>query len=459
MNKRTSMQTNPRRGVWLLSILAILTTLLAACGSPSTQTPAASEAGDSAAQPAAAGKPVTLKWFLRWDKARLDSVAQPVVEAFQKEHPNITIQIENIGSGAEYWTKLQTMVASGGAPDVVYPATHNLYALASKGALLNLDPLIERDGLDTSVYEQEILDLYRYDGNLYGLPVDTASLVVFYNKKMFDEAGVAYPEAGWTWEQFREAAIQLTQDSDGDGRIDQYGVDTFTEYWPVVVWTMAGHGLFDDIRTPSAFQLNDPKAVEAVQWLADLSAGDQKVMPTVDERGDISDLFVAGKSAMKIIGHWRVPQYMENISDFEWDVAPLPMGEQAANRADGSAFAVSAQTQHPEEAWEFVKFLAGPGSYGVGLLLDLQQMTPVLAEFRQSDAFLKPEKLPGVHKQAFLAGTENLYPMYDPIHPVYDELNAIILQELAEVWNGNTTAQEAIDRMTPQVEAVLQTVE
>ncbi len=404
------------------------------------------------------GEQVTLRWYMRWDKARLENVAQPVIEAFEKENPNINVEIENVGSGSEYWTKLQTMIAGGTAPDIVYPATHNGYALASKGALLSLDSFLERDKIDVSKFDPAIIDLYRYDGKLYGLPIDKAALVVFYNKKLFDEAKVAYPKDDWTWDDFLEAAKATTKDTNGDGRNDIFGVDTFTQYWPVMVWTRTGHNIFDDPKKPTKFLLDDPEATAGLQWLADLS-NKEHVMPSAAERADISDMFLAGKSAMQIVGHWRVPQYMANVKDFEWDIAALPRGKIAANRSDGSSFAITANSKHPEEAWQFVRFLAGPGSTGVERLLELQQMTPALKEFQQSDVFLKPEALPNVNKAAFLAGSDNLFTMYDPIHPAYDEISAIETQELNELWNGNATAQQAVERMKPQIEAALKKIQ
>jgi multiple sugar transport system substrate-binding protein len=274
---------------------------------------------------------------------------------------------------------------------------------------------------------------------------------------MFDKAGVPYPKEGWTWDDFLATAQKMTKDTNGDGKTDQFGMDTWTSYWPLIIWSKTGHGIFDDIRKPTKFIITDKDSVDAIQWLGDL-ANKHKVMPTSAERANISDMFLAGKSAMNIIGHWRVPQYMANIKDFKWDVVALPKGKVLANRMDGSCFAITAQSKNPEVAWEFVKFLAGPNSLGVGLLLDLQQMTPALSDFQKSDRFLKPANLPGVNKTAFLAGKDDLYTMYDPIHPSYDELNTIMSQELGEVWNGKATAQQAIDRMLPKINDALKKV-
>ena len=400
----------------------------------------------------------TIKWFMRWDQSRVENVAMPVIEQFT-EDTGINVEFENIGSSSDYYTKLQTTIAGGSAPDVFYPATHIAYALASKGAILPINDLIERDGIDLSQYDPAILDLYTIDDQVYCLPIDNAALVVFYNKDMFDAAGVAYPEAGWTWDDFLETAQALTVDTDGDGRVDQFGVDVFRNYWPMVVWSNTGHGLFDDIRNPTEYIGNDEGTIESIQFVADLT-NVHNVMPSDEDRADISDLFAAGKSAMQVVGHWRVPRYL-NAEGINFDFAPLPVGDtgQPVNRADGSCFAISRDTDNPEAAWELVKYLAAPGATGVNLLLDLQQMTPALSGFRTDERFLNPEALPDSNKEAFLAGSEGLQTMYDPIHPMYSAFDSLWKQELAEVWLGNATAEEAVARIQEQVNDILANIE
>ncbi len=408
------------------------------------------EAEKPAEEPA---EQITLRWFMRWDQTRIDNVAMPVIEEFEKQHPNIKIEFENVGKGSEYIQKLQTMFAGGTAPDVFYPNTPTAYAFAVKGAMLPVNDYLKRDGIDVSQFEQQVLDLYTVDGKIQCLPIDTAKLVVFYNKEMFDNAGVPYPADDWTWDDFLETAKALTKDVDNDGRIDQFGVDQFVNYWPMVVWTQAGHAVFDDMRHPTKFLITDQESIDAIQFVADL-INVHHVMPSAEQRADIGDMFVAGKAAMQVVGHWRVPRYLAN-ADFPFDFAPLPRGKIAANRADGSCFAISASSQHPDEAWELVKFLAAPDSPGVEKLLELQQMVPAIVKYQQSEVFLNPPQLPGVNKKAFMAGSENLFSMYDPLHPMYSEFDALWKQELAEVWLGNATAKEAVERMAPQVEDML----
>lgn len=397
----------------------------------------------------ASAQDVTIKWFVRWPQIRVDNVAMPVVEAFT-EATGIGVEFEAIASGSDYYTKLQTTIAGGTPPDVFYPATHIANAYASKGALLTINEFVERDGIDLSVFDPTILANYMIDGELHCLPIDHAALVVYYNKEIFDAAGVDYPVDGWTWDDFVETAQALTLDSDGDGVTDQFGVETFRNYWPMVVWTNTDRGLFDDIRHPTEFYGMDQGVIDSVQFVADLIL-EHNVMPSDEQRADISDLFAAGKSAMNVVGHWRMQRYLD--AGFDFDMAALPLGEsgKAVNRADGSCFAISADTEHPEAAWELVKFLAGPGSLGVNMLLDLQQMTPALTEFKSDPRFLEPELLPGSNKAAFLAGAGNYFSMYDPIHPMYSAFDALWKQELGEVWIGAASAEEAMQRIADEV--------
>ena len=267
----------------------------------------------------ASAQDVTIKWFMRWDQNRVENVAMPVAEAFA-EQTGIGVEFEHIGSGRDYYTKLQTTVAGGTPPDVFYPATHVANAFASKGALLTINEFVERDGIDLSVYDPTILANYQIDGALHCLPIDHAALVVYYNKEIFDAAGVDYPMDGWTWDDFVETAAALTIDADSDGVTDQFGVDTFRNYWPMVVWSNTDRGLFDDIRHPTEFYGMDQGVIDSVQFVADLIL-EHNVMPSDEQRADISDLFAAGKAGMQVVGHWRIADevdyILENIADYE----------------------------------------------------------------------------------------------------------------------------------------------
>lgn len=396
---------------------------------------------------------VTLRWFLRWDQVRVEQVAIPVKEAFEALYPNIRIEIENNGPSSEdYLAKAQTMMASGVAPDILYPATHYGFAWAVQGQLLDLAPYIARDGLATDEYLFNVLDLYTYNGMVWALPVDTARLAIFYNVDRFGELGLAAPVDGWTWDEFERIARRLTRDTDGDGVLDQFAIRDFTSYWPVMAWSFAGHGVFDDVFRPQRTLIASPGVVEGLQFLADLRNVTHAI-PTSANMPNWQDAFVTGAAAMEMVGHWRIPYFAE-VLEFNWNLLPLPAGVASVNRIDGSGFAVHRSTKHPDEAWEFVKFLASPNGLGIRLLNRLQQLTPATLPLLQSEDFLRPPGLEHLNKAALLAG-DQLYSMYEPIGPMYFPIEATLRPELQSIWGGQQSAAQAVSRLEPVLNSLL----
>ncbi|HET6455993.1 MAG TPA: extracellular solute-binding protein, partial [Armatimonadota bacterium] len=164
---------------------------------------------------------------------------------FMRLNPDVKVRFENLPY-AQYWDKLQTMNAAGVAPDIIFMESSRFAKFASSGALEDLQPYIERDGdVNLPDFYPAALDSYRWKGDIYGLPNDIAIGVVFWNKDLFDEAGVPYPLAldpsgkpGWTWNDYLKASKMLTFDFDEDGRIDQYG--TLIGDWRHFVWQNRG---------------------------------------------------------------------------------------------------------------------------------------------------------------------------------------------------------------------------
>lgn len=396
---------------------------------------------------------VTLRWFLRWDQVRVEQVAVPVKEAFEALHPNIRIEIENNGPSSEdYLAKAQTMMASGVAPDILYPATHYGFAWAVQGQLLDLAPYIARDGLATDEYLFNILDMYTYNDMVWALPIDSARMAIFYNVDRFNELGLPEPTEGWTWTDFEGIARRLTRDTNNDGVLDQFAIRDFSSYWPVMAWSFAGHGLFDDSYRPERTLITSPGVVEGLQFLADLR-NVSNAIPTSANMPNWQDAFVTGAAAMEMVGHWRIPYFAETL-EFNWNMAPLPAGAASVNRVDGSGFAIHRSTQHPEEAWEFVKFLAAPDGLGIRLLNQLQQLTPATLSLVQSEDFMRPQGLEHLNKTALLAG-DQLYSMYEPLGPMYFPIDATMRPEIQSIWSGQQSAAQATSRLEPILGSLL----
>lgn len=402
----------------------------------------------------AASAPVSLRWYLRWDQYRIDNVAIPIKEAFESQYPNIKLEIENAGNSLkDYWEKLQTMVAGGVAPDILYPATHNAFALAMAGELLDLSPYIQRDKVSMGEYLNGIIDLYTWRNEVYALPVDWARQAMFYNEDMFNAAGLPAPAADWTWDEFLGVSRRLTRDNDGDGVNDQYAIRDFKSFWPLVAWSFTGTSLYDDARFPTHTRIDSPEVIRAIQFVGDLF-NEYKVMPMAS--GDYKEAFAGGLAAMEIKHHGAIPAYLQ-LPGFTWDLAPLPRGTISVNRVDGSGFSINKRTAHPNEAWLFVRFLAAPDGMGIRKLVELQQNAPIVKRLITSDMFLNPPNQRKLNKMAFLAG-EKLFTMYDPIHPIYDELDKTTNDALKKVWSGQKPAQEVALTLAPVLNAKLASI-
>ena len=407
---------------------------------------------------------VTIRWLMRWDQTRVDLVARPLIDAFVAEHPDIHVTLENIPDSSDYYRALALQLDQGVPPDVFYPATHIAYALDLRGQLLPLTNAGPADGLDLTVYDENVLALYRnQDEQLYCLPADIATLVVIYNKQLFDQAGVPYPSAGWDWSAFQSTAQALTstveqkRGSDDKNshrlRTTIYGVDRFYAYWPLLVWSWSGHNLFDDPHAPTRFLLADEQAIAALQWLAEL--GQSGVMPAFDSPDAAEDdLFLQGRAAMQITGHWRVPAYLAAGLDF--DFAPLPQGKYRVNRNDGSCFAIARNSTNSAAAWTFVNWLAGPAGAGAQLLTALQQITPARLDLQERAAFLKPPLLPDHNIAAFLATGAQRFSLYDPLHPMQARWQEVADDELAALWTGEQDAAETVAALGEEATEILE---
>lgn len=409
---------------------------------------------DNATPPA-----TTLRWFMRWDSARVATVARPLIAAFEAAHPDIQVVLENVEDSSDYYRALALALDQGTPPDVFYPATHVAYALDLRQQLLPVDST----GLDLTVYDPAVLELYRNAaGELFCLPADVATLAVAYNKTLFDQAGVPYPDREWNWAEFQATAQALTtfsaanagvdEEEDGVERAAIYGVDRFYRYWPLLVWSWSGHNLFDDPHFPTQFLLDDEPSIAALQWLADLAQAG--IMPPLDgPEADAGDLFLQGRAAMQLTGHWQVPAYL--AANLAVDFAPLPQGNYAVNRGDGSCFAIARTSPQAAAARIFVDWLAGPTGAGARLLTERQAVTPARRDLQQSAAFLNPPLLPNHNLAAFLAEDAQRFGLYDPLHPLQARWQEAADDRLAALWQGEHDAAETVEQLADEADEIL----
>ena len=456
----------PRSIAARASTLLAVTLLAAACGgtgttaSPAAATASAGQPSAAASAPAAsggsvapsaaaaacgtyAGPPATITYAMWGDTTELAN-QQKIVDAFKALNPNITVKV-SVSDWDSYWPKLQTDLAGGNAPDVFLMDGPLYPDYQTRDQLLDLSPLIARDGFDTGqLVDLAVQDFTAPDGHLYGLPRDLNTIALFYNKKMFDAAGIPYPDGTWDWAKLADVAKQLTKTT--GGTTSQWGFYTETSdmenLWSSLVWQAGGDILSPDKKT---VVIDTDQAAQGIQYLQDLIYKDKVMAQPV--AGGTGDMFENGQAAMEANGSWLVPTHQAAGIDF--GVAPLPKGPAGqATSVNPSGVVVYKGTKSADAAWEFVKCYTGP------------QLQAMIASLKASMPANK-QVLTEQYATSFDGGktfAEALaYAHLKPSFKGYDEFNTTLQDELdTKVFNDNSlSAKAALDEVTPKLQTLL----
>jgi multiple sugar transport system substrate-binding protein len=437
------------RTMRLFGAIAILVLLLSGCVAPAAPAaPAAESSSDSSeasSEAAPAGEASGVVKVMSFLAADTPEVEPAIIAAFQERNPGITVEFEAVPFG-DFFTKLKTLIAGGEAPDVVSLNIENLASFASLGALEDLGPYIERDNFDLGQYYESTLGMGQFDGKQYGLPASFSTVALFYNKNMFDEAGIAYPDETWDWAKLQEEGAKLTIDKDNDGIIDQFG--TATAWWPVYLYANNASIFSED---GASCALTEPAAVEAIQKYVNLSLVD-KIAPTSSDLKTQSDwdMFMGGRLATFPIGPWALAPF-RGIEGFEWDVADMPAMGRQATFLFGNPMAITSDAANKNAAWEYLKFAAGEPGQRIRQAAGFE-IAPVKAvaesEFVASGAGLAPE-----HIEKFLEVTSYAY--LPPLHPNWQEIHDSIWPELELALLGQQSVEDALNNACAGVNMVL----
>ncbi len=329
-----------------LTLLTILAIVLAACA-PAETPPEEPPAGEPPA-----GEVVTLR-VSTW--AGVDEAAefQEVIDAVNAEATGF--QIVHEPSPQDYYTKIQTTLAGGTAPDLFWLSQEWIAGFAADGALLDITDYLDADdpavhpAADVDDYYEQVFKTATYEGRVYGLPWIAQPVVLYFNRGLFDEAGMDYPTMDWTWDIFEQAAADLTMDLDGDGTNDQWG---FTmNGWPppqMFVWQAGGEVIASDL---SASPVDSPEAIQAFQFYADMIYDDVHTPPeaTIQEQG-FGEMFKANNIAMFMGG---AADDLDRVEGLDVGVIAVPSGPAGRDTfAWNASTVIAAQTEHPELAYE-----------------------------------------------------------------------------------------------------------
>lgn len=458
-----------RRQFLRLAVTAAAGSAVAACApaappaaAPPTAAPAAAatavpakpaEQKPATQPPAAATKKVS---FTTWGSIGEVQLNKDIAEAFKKDNPGTDVEIIHVPD--QYFPKLLISIASGTAPDVWYLGADNFPELLAKDTILDLTPYFQLNPelTDPKVYTTMALDAFSMAGKRYATVNGTNTIVIYYNKDMFDKAKVPYPGEDLTWDTLVELAQKLVVRK-GE-TLDQYGLLSSTgwwEYWPPMIWSNGGKW-FDQQEKPTKCLVNSEPGVKTFRYLQDL-IHKFKVAPTPAEAQALSQatrggLFPTGKVAMQMTGSWSVADWSK-IDAFKWDMQHLPKG--SASRKSSWAvggYVINKVTKDKDLAWAYAKYYMSETAQKMigadGLI------TPEMRKVAESDAFLKKPGFPEHHRVRYDAVEYS--PHRSPITSKWAEITGKAWQpELDKLLLNQQTPEETAKKMADAADAVL----
>lgn len=356
------------RKVAALTLASVMALSMAACGgnggssdSGDTKEPAEStdsadagdaDAGDSADSADTGSSDAELSVTI-WDNNQEPGIKEILADF--TEETGIKTKI-SVVKWDEYWTMLEAGAQGGSLPDVFWMHSNESQRYMSNDMLLDLtDKIAASDKIDPANYPEDIWGLYTYEDKYYAVPKDVDTIALWYNKTMFEEAGVDLPTADWTWDDVFEAAQKLTNE-------DHFGMamrnDNNQAGYYNMIYDNGGTVISEDKKTSG---WDDPKTIEAMEQLEEwIKAGVMPSIETMSENGE-DVLFQSGKVAMVFQGSWMVAAFRDNeYTAANCDVVELPKNAATGRRAsiyNGLGWAAAANGEHTEEAWQLIEYL------------------------------------------------------------------------------------------------------
>ena len=370
-----------------------------------------------------------------------------VAAAFAGVERDVTVVLIEASDRDDLLARLSTSISAGDPPDL-FLVNYRFYAqFAARGVIEPVAPYLETsDVFSEADFYPVALDAFRFGGTLTCLPQNVSSLVVYVNEDRFAEANVAVPRTGWRWTDMVNAARLLTHDEDGDGFTDVFGVGVDPEIIRLApfVWSNGGEVVDDPVR-PTRFTLDTARAVEVIQSFSSLVEPFGVAPNELEvESQDLETRFLNGTLAMFLSSRRETPSF-RTITDFEWDVAPLPVFEEPAGILHSDAYCMAGDGENRAAAWRFMEFALGPE--GQRITAATGRTVPSLIEVATSRAFLDPSQEPE-NSRVFLDTIDVIrrIPSISTWPEIEDRANAILEQAMY----GDLAPGEAARRLVEE---------
>ncbi|WBL73089.1 ABC transporter substrate-binding protein [Serratia liquefaciens] len=301
---------------------------------------------------------ITLRYAV-WDRNQLPA-EQEIAKRFEKENPNIKISIE-LTPSAQYFVKLDSAAAGGVAPDIFWINMPYFVQYAKNGIMQPLTPYISGSGVKLNDVVASSVKAYQYDGQQMAIPRDVDSIAVWYNKKLFDQAGVSYPTSDWNWDDLKTKAAALKTGLKGGAfpLVMDLSIDGQDSYMNLLFQN--GNHIVPKDGQPT--DIANDKSIWVYQQLQSMMK--DGLMPSAQQMSEVKteNIFQSNRAAMVYAGSWLAAPFANNplIND-HIGVVMMPKIERQSGVAHSLAFAMSANSAHKQEAWKYIEFMSTEAS-------------------------------------------------------------------------------------------------
>ncbi len=397
---------------------------------------------------------IQLQFWRNYGTKLENDAYKDLISTFEKEHPHIKINMVSVPYG-DYELRLRTEIAAGSPPDIMSIDSPNLALYAHSGSLLSIDQWMKSEGNIDDI-PPSTLDGLKYNGEIYLSPVVESGVALFYNIHLFKRAGVPLPSQDphtpLTWEKVLELAKKLHSPAEGIIGIDPaqgFNDGESPAYFKLPLLWQFGSDVLDLEANTAEGHLNSDHALKALQFYQDLYHKHKVAAVELPP-----DPFVSGHLAMSVMGSWTLADFEKNFPDFklgeDYGVAPLPKAKYQVTPNGGWALGISTKSEHPKEAWEFIKYVTsfeGSMKY-VEMTGDLPARYSVANEF--------PE-LNNYPKNIFVQQTQN-YSRNRPVTPVYPVISDAIKQLFEDVGIGGKDVELSANEAVKKINKSLQDI-
>lgn len=399
----------------LLSLFVVLILVFAACDSDTSGNSSKSDEPESS-------EPSSITIQVSGEPEET-AVYNTLAEEYEKSNEGAEVEVVEIADGDDHLASLATSTAGGEPPDVFLINYREYAQFVVRDAVEPIEDLMVDRGLDLADYYEQALEAFTYDDQVQCMPQNISSLVVYFNKKLFKAAGIEPPFDGWSFDEFRDVAVQLSK-----GSVDGLGVDPQIIRLAPFVWSNGGE-LTDDPTSPTTFTLDDPASREALDAFVSLVRDDAAV-PSEKELAaqDVESRFIKGSLGMLLSSRRDTPLFREAIQ-LDWDVLPLPTLGDPASILHSDALCISADSESIESAADFVAYAMSPDGQTLTALSG--RTVPSLTEVADSGAFLDPSQ-PPAHSEVWLDAIPGI--RSTPVISTWPEIEAISEELLTRLF-------------------------